>query len=534
MARFFSKIEYMFMSSKRKLKSFDGIDWLILVFIVVALICRLYILYFPFRFYSYLVLPGNDAVSHLAMVKQVLAGSWNSSYPLFFHAVIAFLSKTFSKSPLDTMLAVTPALVVFPSIAIYYFAEKNFGRITGLIAFVLGLWANNYIMVSFGDGNYPNLLAAGFFMPIALAFLISTIKKPKWTNYLGFTVFTALLALTHHLTALLFAIILAIYFVTIAVWNRKEKITPGLKKIILFIAVALGAAAVILFLTPLREIFLTYFKLLLAQPERLGDASFTKLIDYSEYPAMVGNLVWFGGLISVIYLIYLLGKKKGEVNKPAILMILVWFVVAYVLSRLPQSGLPGRFARETAWPLLLAFSVSLTYIFRSLKYNSQKIAAFGLIGFVIFLNMSQINAGSYRTPEFFNSMIWFTAKDKEKTDFIKSATQGGDKIVTNPTTPYFDMFVERKVYLPAPNLVSTPALFESYVQANKVRYVFIGNETEANPDSSVYPFFADFEKITEFLQTGIVQELKTKHAIIVQQFSDGSVLYKIDLVNKLK
>ena len=506
---------------KRRKYDFPKIAAVIIAAVLVSL--RVYVLYYPFHVFRYLVPPGDDAVNHLTMIKNVMVGDWKSDYPPLFHALIAFLSNLTLKDPLVILKSVTPLLVIFPSIAVYFFSRKNFGEMTAVFGSLICLWSSNYALVAFGDGNYPNILAAGFFMPLAFLFLVNVTNQKKWTNYLWGIVFAVLIILTHHLSALLFALISLFYIAAVALWNKREKISANIRPLIIFVSVTLGCGIIIIFSTPLRTIFMGAFRSLAQQGSFMANSPFAKPLGYSEYAAAVGNLVWYGGLVSLFYLIYLLGKPEERVNKPAILLILSWFIVTFIFSRSTQMGLPARFARETALPLILSLSVSISSIIGELKFNWQKISGYVLFVFLIAVNLTQVNNGAFRSPDYFNRMIWFSSQEKEISDFIKENIPSEDTVLANQISPYLPIFAQRKIIFLDPKNVTGKLGFRQYMAAQGIKYVLIGKMTKAQPEGSVYPFFKDFAETTGILQQNVPNFIK------IGEFSNGSVIYQLSI-----
>jgi len=152
----------------------------------------------------------------------------------------------------------------------------------------------------------------------------------------------------------------------------------------------------------------------------------------------------------------------------------------------------------------------------------SKIFAVGLLGLIIVMNLTQINSGYAKSPDFFKTMIWYTEQDKEKADYMQNLIAENDKVIANPTTPYLPIFSQRKVIFVPSDSVSDATKLSSYIKRSGAKYLFIGRVTDANPDGKVYPFFADFDLITKQLNE-YAEDLKVE-----REFSDGSMLYFLD------
>lgn len=516
------------MQEASKTASKNYIDWIIWGFIVILLVYRFYIIYFPFKLYQYLVPPGQDPVNHLEMVKSVISGNFKSTYPLLFHGIIALINRFSGSDPLQIIKWVTPAMVALPSIAVFLFLRKNFGRFAAVVGFAIALLSSNYALMAFGDGNYPNILAGGFFLPLALLYVTYASRGKKISNYIYVGIFALLIVATHHFTAALFGLIMIIYLIVLLLWNRREKIAPGMRGLMFFILGMLVVMAALIIFTPLRSQFLVAIQQLFTRGAFVDDPAYSAPIQFSQYSEMIGNLVWSGGLISMLYLIYLLGKPGERNRKSVILLVLVWFAITFGLSRTGAIGLPGRFAREIGLPLILAMAITVKSLFENFTIKMQRIIGYGMLGLIIAVNLVQVNGGAYASPEYFNKMVWFTNDDLQKAQYIMWSSESGDKIVSNRTSPYMSYFTQREFIYPTDEQIKSLAGFTAQAGA---KYLFIGKLTAANPNQQTYPFFKNFDestaKLNEMVQ--ISPQFEPIHT-----FADGSVLYQFNLYPRKK
>jgi|GEM_PF-1963177 len=511
------------MSNQKYIERTDkGTLFAIGVFMLIAIALRLYVLYFPISFFGYLVPPGDDAIRHFEMITKILGGNFNTGYPWLFHLFVAAIVKVTGANVIDVLRVITPALVVLPSIAVYLFLKKSFSRVAALIGFVILLWASNYALIAYGDGNYPNIIAGGFFLPLSLLYLVLSLKERRLSYYLATATFAILTLLTHHLSAAYLLVIVLVYIISLGIWNRAEKIADNYARTTIFILVLLALSALVASLFSFREIFIQAYHSILQSGSVSAGVNFAMPIEFGEYGAQIGPFVYYGGLLGMIFLIYLLGQPKEKINKPALLLILVWFIVTYLLSRFSQAGLPGRFARELALPLVLAESIMIWRFIQAMRTNTQKILTVFGLGVIIVFELAQVNGGYYRTPDFFKKMIWFDASDKKSSDAIKAIVPQNEVVIANNTTPYLPIFAERKiVFIPLANTQNLTSL-HVFADTYKARYVFVGRKTSANPTADGYSFFANFDKITSNLQ----KDLENCKALETDDTS--SVLYDLN------
>lgn len=486
----------------RDMREKKPLNWPLFLFIFAAIVMRLYILYFPISFFGYIVPPGEDPVNHYKFIESILAGNFNTGYPWLFHLIAAMASKVSGLSIIDTLKYITPAMVVLPSLAIYLFLKRNFSTISALIGFIIVLWASNYALLAYGDGNYPNILAGGFFLPLTLLFLVLSLKERKLSNYIWTGVFALLTLLTHHLSAAYLLVIIAVYLIVLGIYNRFDKIAKNYSRVAIFILILFGLSLLITSLFSFREMFIQAYQSIVQSGSFNAGAGFATPIDYADYGSQIGPFVYYGGLLGIIFLIHLLGRQDEKTNKPAIILILVWFVIAFIFSRMSQVGLPGRFARELAIPLVLAESIMVWRFFVAMSTNIQRALALFVLGLIVVFEMAQVNGGVFRSPYFFEKMIWFDKNDKKAADTITTLTKEDAIIIANPTSPYLPIFAKRKIVFPPLEKTKSRAALLRYAEATGATYAVISGKTSANP-SETYLFFSNFGKITDNLKSGV-------------------------------
>lgn len=491
----------------------------IFVAVVFLLICKLYLLYFPINFYGYLVPPGEDPVNHLLIINQILAGHWSFTYPPLFHGLIAFFSNLFSIDPMQLMKVVTPALVVLPAIAVYFFLSKNVSRLAGFAGFFICLIASNYGLVAYVDGNYPNILAAGFFMPIALGFIALSFKKNTKANLVYGAIFMLLMILTHHLTTAIFLTIMIAYLIVIAIWRRFDKSAPKLGKIAFVLLGLLILAVTLIATTGLKEVFLDAYRNFSLTGSVNGVTTFLQVPAYSDYADSTGQLAFYFGILGMAYLVSMLRRPNEEVNKPMIVLLLCWFAVTYLLSRTFFVGLPARIARETALPLIMAAAIFIDDVIRHRPSITEKTLLLGFLGYFIVTSMTQIYAGPFQAPDFYSKMVLFWPGDKEKTDYINTLVTSDSQVLVNPMSPYLSYFSDGRVYTPSKYMQSQQD-FIQVINSGHASYVLVMNTNHPNP----FPEIVDRDERMKKQLTDYCTKNKYK---VIYSFADGSKVYKV-------
>ena len=491
----------------------------IFVLAVALIVWKIWVLYSGARIYGYIVPPGQDPINHLTIIQGIMSGHWNATYPPLFHASVVFISRLFSIDPLTILKNLSPLLVLLPPIAIYIFLSKNFSRLAGIIGFTVTILSSNYGLVAYGDGNYPNILSAGFFMPIALAYIVKAFKEKPRKNVSLALIFILLMILTHHLTTALFLGVFIPYLIILTIWNKYDQIVPRLNKVVIALLACLAIGAVVIFSTSLKDIFLQALESLRANGSVLQNTTFLKIPTLSECSQMMGEFPFYLGLGAMIYLAVMLSRSKSEANKPGIILILIWFFVIFLLSRSSFVSLPSRIAREMGVPILLAIGVFMADILGPLKYKSSKIIVVGVLAIFIACSVVQVNAGAYQAPDFFSKMILFWPADKEKINFVNDFIGSNEKVLANPSSPYLEYFGGGKIVIDDSPYGQNEVILDK-ISKTGASYLMIINSFKPNPfEANIAADNATKERLKAFATDYSLETFTT--------FPDGSIIYKL-------
>ena len=272
----------------------------------------------------------------------------------------------------------------------------------------------------------------------------------------------------------------------------------------------------------------------------------SQAVDYSRYPNIVGPIIWYGGLLGLLYLIS--AFNHSEEKKPIKIILCVWLLILFSLSRLPQSSLPERFARELALPLVVCFAYLINLITQTRGSGSRigSIIGYGFIGYVIILNSSLFNPVLLDSlPDSFSDMVWYREVDQAKTDYIQANFSKDNPVIINPyANPYLGLINKGFVanFVPSSDFsvidkVKTESdkqefqeIYRGFIakevnnNANKV--LLINPKPPGNTDEIVYPIFGGFEKYNDIMND-IAKDQK-----IIKKFTDGAYAVKIENVKK--
>ncbi len=484
--------------------------------VVLAVVWKLYLVYGGLRNFGYIVPPGEDPMYHAYMVKDILAGHSETVYPLLFHRTIALISRVSNYSPITVINYLMPAMVLLPAIGCYVFLRLSVSRKAALIGFLLMLLTSNYGLVAYGDGNYPNILTMGLFAPIALAFLLKLLRDRSPRNILGATIFFVLMVLTHHLTT---ALVLAVSFffgIVLLVYSIFLKPSPHIRKISLTVLSVPIIALVLVAFLPQKALFQDVVSNLRNQSTLIGTKDYAQIISITDTADLTGQMIFYIGLFCLVYLVMMLGQNKKNASKLVATLILTWFVVIFVLSRIEIVGLPARIAREVGIPLVLAVAITIDDILNKASSFRHKILLAIMICLIFSGSLVQYNNGFYCRPEYFTRMVWFWPEDKEKVEYILSSLEG-KTVLSNEATPYLKIMGEGKIVIS--DGVTTEEDIKQQIDSYNLSYVMA-----MKPHNPIaYPERAERDERVRELINNYAQHNQLS---LIKEFEDGTKIYK--------
>lgn len=541
------------------LKKIKFIDWLLAFFLVAGFCLQIYLIYFGYRTYNYLVPPGSDAVNHFNIIKKILdTGKIDFlSYPPGFHLLVIFLNKISHTDVFSILTYWTPILVILPSVSMYFLLHQLFDNKVSAITTLLFLLASNYPLYSFIDGNYPDILAYGVFGILLFAYLIRYVRTKNWTNLIIASFVLVLIALIHHLTFVAIIAVLAVFGLIqlyISIVEKKFWIKSNSQNFLMVLVIAiLVSFSIYLAYRFYGSTVINFANGFFTNSPSNQNTYLNVAVDWSNYPLFAGNVIWYIGLVGLLFLIVTTFKERREITTKQ--LILVWFAVYFVMSRFAATGLPARFARELAPPLVVGIGFLLNYIFNlnSLRIHRYKlILGYGLMAFIIITN-SALYVGPAKIPDSFNMMVWFWPQDQQDLNYINNLADGSNGVLYNPAANLYLPVKAPSYYVPIILTDDQLALATVVAQDEKTpyqpftkltvkkqnhlegydklifdlskefgyKYIYIGTLPPSNPDPKVYTGYAQFDAYDKVLNN------LGDNGTLVKKFSNGSKLVRM-------
>lgn len=525
----------------KKKEKFKVFGWLLLFFSAFGL--KLFLLYLNYYHKHFVVPPGYDASVHYQNIKAILeTGSVNFiGYPPgFYYLVIVFHWLT-GLNIWSILTSGTPLLIILPSLAIFFLLRQLFSLKVSVLSTIVLLLSSNFPLYAFIDGNYPDMLAYGVFAVFLIAFLIRYYRTKKYANLIYAGIFLLAIAVTHHFTFFNILAILVIFgLIQLIVYlvqfrGRKNR------NFLMILAIILVSSGLCLFLINFLygQMFVNIVTDLLTGKSVVNNLFLNQTPIYPEYPGFSGGLIWYMGIFGFFYLLN--AKFQDPTKTKARQLVIIWLLFFFLASRLSILGIPGRFARELALPLIVCIGFLFDYI-EQISWPSRlgQIGAVGLIGFVILMN-SALYTNLDQITDPFRRYMWFTQIDQEKTDYLSQNVPQSATILYNPhanlyfpvkTTNHLvalELTVEQKQIISQHLLYPQSAriakqyqnlLLEVQKKYGRVDYIYSDVKPDSDTNETVYFPYKGFSEDKK-----ILDDLAAQYQTI-KSFDDGAVLYK--------
>lgn len=496
--------------------------------LVIAFIFKAWLVIWQYTSNKFLVPPGGDPVHHLEKIQAILNGQQiDFSYPIFFHFLAAAIVKITHFDAMGVVIFISIFLLLIAIPIFYLFVRELFGFWPAFWATTIYTLASSFPLIAYMDGNYPEMLSYTVLAPIVFLCFLKAIKHHAvFFSAIG-SIFLILIATTHHLTLATVGITIIIFLIASAIRHKLKDDKLLYKNSVIALAI-LAAATIIIFIVAnvtYGDQLLLIFKSALKQRNPLGSMRFNIPIEYVNMYSLINPI---GSIIGIIGFIYIIATSRKNGAK---VLLIIWIIVLWILSRSSLSAVAPRYLRELAFPLSISAGILITYIVSVAKTRSQQIAVCSIIGYLIFINMTQINFGPALLPGGIADSVWYHPVDKDKTELLRNL-QPNSKIITNPSNPYIIYFlsvdnpnnisIKEHKNLPKYSRVSAQERLSTVQKLfNSAPYIFIGKTPYPNMDERSFAEFTGYENTTKFFENYVKQ---TKCPLIAN-FQDGSQLY---------
>lgn len=511
---------------------------------LAVLILKLIFLYYTYWHKHFLVPPGFDASVHYQNIKALMeTGTINfSGYPPGFYFLVVLIHKIFRTDIWSILSNWTPILIVLPSLAMVFLLRQLFSLKVSVVTTSILLLSSNFPLYAFVDGNYPDMLAYGFFAILLFAFLIRYLKTKSIYNLIYVVILLLAIALTHHFTffnILGILIIFSLAQLTIYLIQSRGKKD---KKFFAVISLALVTLGISLLLANFLygQNFAAVISGLFSGKSAVANLFLNQTLNYPEYPGLSGGLIWYLGVLGFFYLLSANFQSQAKVKTKQ--LVIIWLLFFFLLSRLSVVGIPGRLARELTPPLVVCIGFLFDYILEQLPFKNRlgQILALGLIGFMILMN-SALYTNLDQIPDPYRRYVWFQDIDQDKADYLSQNLTQEATILYNPnanlylpvrTTNRLEMIettVAQKAivaqYLNFPmnerNIGQYQNLLnEMRAKYGQISYIFSDIKPDADTNETVYFHYKGSSENKKLLD-----DLAVNYQV-VKVFDDGATLYK--------
>lgn len=469
------------------------------VFVVLVFLILSLLQYYGSIRGHYIVPPGDDPYNHLNYINSILENKTgffdilkSGGYPPLFHYVIAKISVLTHLNPLRILVLIYPSIFILASIIIFIFSYLILNRKVALIALLLyGFTQNSHLQLQ-NDGGYPNLIATGIFLPLLLLSVVYFFKKEKIVHKIIFLflsiIFVASIFATHHLTTLYLIVLFltSLLAMMIYLWMSNKW---SCKKGLLFLLLYLGIVYSLFYSFQTSDVFASARKLSNMMIHLTNQYPFFETTAREKITTMPLDLygdnlikaIFIFGLIGLPYSFYLY-KKNQRNYYPALLLLSVWVIVFFSISRMSFLSDPGRAMRDMTIPLVIFGAIFLSDI--SNQFKDKRIGILLIIICSYFWLWPGIST-RFIAARSYEPMVRITNADISAINTIKQTSS--NNVVTNAIHPWLEYF------LPDQKITQT----EEFVKNSEIKDGDIIYKIDNQMSWSAIPINYDFtEKIS--------------------------------------
>lgn len=395
-----------------------------------VLVLHFYLNFYGLHKFGYLVSPGDDTSVHLELVEQVRNGV-ATSYPSGLHHLVLWASSLLRIDTGQAMALLLPILLVTAGVSMFLLTSYLFGGWIGVAAYSIYTLVSLQPQQTGFDGGLPNLLGGHVILPILLIFYVQSFLAKSWTRFgLSFSAFIVslvLLFIAHHLSTLIGGGIIAVSLLPLLIVTARQRdLSWRVIVLILISIIAIG----LLFLA----------SGLLRDALQLGEAfvhlspswPFIQILnkEYSpvwlivEYSRSINGAIFQLGFLGLILVMARSFKSSNLKFQLGAILISLWLLLLFLMSRQGWTGEPGRLARDLALPasILAGFAVV-----RVAAYFKTVPPAFAASIFLIFLLFLPGFVHKEQILTSYNLQVRFTPADRALVEEINA----------NPTKTYY-------------------------------------------------------------------------------------------------
>ncbi len=488
-------------------------QWPWFLIVGLAFIWRAVYAYWTPLVNRYLVPPGDDPIYHLNRIDGLLHGQFelfHDGYPLGFHLLTAMIARVSGMDSLTAIRLVPPLLLIIPVLVIFFVGRRLFGsNAVGAIAAAAWSFLALAPIRSFGDGNYPNLLADSIFLPWAMLALYQFCTERTAVRLVGLLAPVGLIVLTHHLTFVHF-IVAALPLVLFTLHGRLRDQSARrrtLRNLFIGVAVLLvaGIAAWPVYGPPL---LLPY----LAALVRHGSLE-SILGPFSASPTLGTFLEVHTPLFLLLGCVGVAALWLTHQSKELKVFLLGWTGMLVLLSITPVFGLPGRFLRELAEPLALLIGYFPVALWQQMRTGVGRTIFVILIAGLFVADWAYSFQRPYALPDPFGPLIRVQHDEEPALTTLEIVTPPNGTILANNSNPYLGYLVKRKVIV-----VDNPLDVTQITMLQPISTVYVGARPPLTPESS-YPYFRNFDTTAAALE-------QIPGLILGQALESGTKIYR--------
>jgi hypothetical protein len=392
-------------------------------------------------------LRGTDQFSYVIMSEQLMRhGSYGTFliYPPGFSSLSAVLCRLSGLTPLALFPVLAPALLLLIGLGAYALATRLWGWEYGIAAAALAGLVLDGAYAGFGQGRYPDLIAAFFLMVMLVAALILLYQTPSLRSASLLTVVGASVVFYHPVVS----IYLVALLVLVALTGLPYLLLQGHRR---DAGVLLSALAAVAFLSACYAAYIYDLGGIISGSSHTSTAVANDLGSQPVPPAghllteLGPALVWLG-LFGLAALAVTARHFRAPPQVLAAGTIVGWCLLMYAGSRTSLNGFPTRFERDVGAPLSITAAFGAGLIVRSLlqvQISRKVVVAMAAAAASVVALMSVVSAGASLREDSQTKGNFPTRPVAAAGHWLRQHNTGGTII----TTPYMNRSVSNRAML---------------------------------------------------------------------------------------
>ncbi len=402
------------------------------LFSSLIFISSIFLAYYGLVHFKYAIAPGDDIHNHLSMAKELLSNPvlWrNGGYPPGFHYLVILVSYLFGGDLVKSITYIWPAFIVLSGLSLFICSSVLFGKRVGLMSYFLYVFISPHPLQTANDGTLASILGSNILLPLvftSLYLLITRKNKILWLVILMFL--SSVNIYSHHFSTIVLVsnlVLDTLIFSCLYFYNKTKEVR------LIYIISLICLLVLISYVLRFSVIFAPERTIIKVAATLIDPGKLWSLINYT---GSINIGIFYLSIIVIPFLVYQLINDIKINKRTSAIILMVWYGIYLVGSRMVWVGEPERMAREIAMPATILSGLVIVYLINYLSNKDKKYyAIFIVFAVLIFLPGLKFKANTLFS---YNKMVRFSSADQQ----LLNTTDNQDVTYIFPKTGLADYY----------------------------------------------------------------------------------------------